>query len=294
MRISNSVMASHIKANLAAQSEALMQTQLDLATGKKIHKPSDDPIGMGKVLDCRTTLQSIEQYQENILDAKTRIEYTEEVLGQIDEYIDDARHIASNVDTEDRVVLAQEIEHIREQVLSLSNSKYGSSYIFSGHLSDSEPFNQSSPYDYVGDSGSHQVIIGDGITVEIEADGQEMFVDQDGGGDSLFKILEDLETAIAANPFDDDAVHSALAPLSRIDEQIQLSRSDFAADYKRLERTEAYWKSFEDTVESMRQSIEDTDVTQAAVEMQVQQTAYEVLLKTSAQVIQPTLVDFLG
>jgi flagellar hook-associated protein 3 FlgL len=44
----------------------------------------------------------------------------------------------------------------------------------------------------------------------------------------------------------------------------------------------------------MRQSIEDTDVAQAAVEMQAQQTAYEVLLATSARVIQPTLIDFLG
>jgi flagellar hook-associated protein 3 FlgL len=292
MRISNAVMASHIKANLAKQSAQLIQTQMNLASGKKIHKPSDDPIGMGKVLDCRTTKQTIEQYQENILDAKTRIEYTEEVLGQINEYINDARHIASNPETEDKTVLAQEIQHIREQVLALSNSKYGSSYLFSGYRSDSQPFNQSSPYDYVGDSGSHQVIIGDGITVKIEADGGEMFVDQSGSGDSLFQILEDLETAIA-EPFDADAAQSALEPLTEIGDQVKLARSNFASDYKRLERTEAYWGNFENTVESMRQSIEDIDVAQTAVEMQTQQTAYEVLLATSAQVIQPTLVDFL-
>jgi flagellar hook-associated protein 3 FlgL len=43
----------------------------------------------------------------------------------------------------------------------------------------------------------------------------------------------------------------------------------------------------------MRAGVEDADMTQAAIDMQVQQTAYEVLLATSAQVIQPTLVDFL-
>ena len=31
----------------------------------------------------------------------------------------------------------------------------------------------------------------------------------------------------------------------------------------------------------------------AAIDMQVQQTAYEVLLATAARVVQPTLVDFL-
>ena len=131
------------------------------------------------------------------------------MLGQINEYINDARHIASNPDTEDKTALAQEIKHTRDQVLALSNSKYGSNYIFSGYQSDTQPFNQSSPYDYVGDSGSHQVIIGDGITVEIEADGEEMFVDQAGSGDSLFQILENLETAIA-EPFDADAAQPVI------------------------------------------------------------------------------------
>jgi flagellar hook-associated protein 3 FlgL len=201
MRISNRVVVSHIKTNLANQSAQLIKTQLDLATGKKIHKPSDDPVGMGKVLDYRTTKQTIEQYQENILDARTRVAYTEEVLGQINETINDARNLASNPDTEGKTVLVQEIQHIREQLMALSNAKYGSTFIFSGYRSDSQPFNQNSPYDYVGDSGSHQVIIGDGITVEIEADGEKIFVDSSGSGNSLFQILEDLETAIA-EPFD--------------------------------------------------------------------------------------------
>ena len=142
MRISNRVMANHIKTNLASQSEQLIRTQLSLATGKRIHKPSDDPIAMGKVLDCRTAQKSIEQYQENILDAKTRIEYTEEVLNQMNEYINDARHIASNPNTENKTALAQEIKNIREQLLALSNAKYGSNYIFSGYRSDVQPFTQ--------------------------------------------------------------------------------------------------------------------------------------------------------
>ena len=43
----------------------------------------------------------------------------------------------------------------------------------------------------------------------------------------------------------------------------------------------------------MRQTVEDADITKAAIDMQVQQTAYEVLLATAARVVQPTLVDFL-
>ena len=98
MRISAKIMAEHIKANLAKQSTQLMETQLKLASGKRINKPSDDPIGIGKVLDYRTTLQTIDQYRDNMLDAKTRVEYTEAVLGEVSEFIEDAKKIAANPD----------------------------------------------------------------------------------------------------------------------------------------------------------------------------------------------------
>ncbi len=295
MRISNRIMAEHIKANLARQSSQLIETQLKLATGKRINKPSDDPIGVGQALDYRTTLQTIEQYRENIVDAQTRIEYTESILDQMDSYIDDARDIAANPDTEDKAALAQEIGNIRDQVLNLSKSKYDESYIFSGHMSDTEPFTQTSPYTYQGDAGSHRVMVGADVTVKIEADGS-IFVDDYGGpGEiSLFQVLDNLETAIATEPFDRNAVQSALEPLDRISQQIELARANHASDYQRLERTEEYWKNFSNSVETMRQNVEDADITETAIEMQVQQTAYEVLLATAAQVIQPTLVNFIG
>jgi flagellar hook-associated protein 3 FlgL len=290
MRISAKIMAEHIKANLAKQSNQLMQTQLRLASGKRINRPSDDPIGIGKVLGYRTTLQTVDQYRANILDAKTRVQFTEAVLGQVSEFIEDAKKLANNPDIADKTAFAQEIGNIRQQVLGLANSKYGANYLFAGHLSNTAPFDLTTPYDYNGDSGSQRVIVGEGITVPIEADGSRMFMD---GGDNLFQVLDDLEAALTADPYDRQAVQDTVDPLYRIADRLQLARSGLATDYKRLERTDDYWKNFGNAVETMRQTVEDADITQTAVDMQVQQTAYEVLLATAAQVIQPTLVDFL-
>lgn len=290
MRISAKIMAEHIKANLAKQSTQLMETQLKLASGKRINKPSDDPIGIGKVLDYRTTLQTIDQYRANTLDAKTRVAYTETVLGQVSDFIEDAKKIATTPDAEDKTAFAQEIGNIRQQVLGLANSKYGANYLFAGHRSDTAPFDLTPPYAYNGDTGSHQVMVGEGITVAIDADGSQMFID---GADNLFQVLDDLETALSADPYDPVAVDNTVDPLYRIADRLQLARSGLAADYKRLERTGDYWSSFGNAVETMRQAVEDADITRTAVDMQVQQTAYEVLLATAGQVIQPTLIDFL-
>jgi flagellar hook-associated protein 3 FlgL len=279
-----------MKANLAKQSTQLMETQLKLATGKRINKPSDDPIGIGKVLDYRSTKSLINQYRNNIVDAKTRVEYTETVLGQINDFIEQAKKIAANPNTQDKTALAQEIANIRQQVLGLANSKYGANFLFSGHNSDTAPFDLTPPYGYNGDAGSHRVVVGEGITVTMDADGSQMFID---AGDNLFQVLDDLETALTTIPYNPAAVQSSVDPLYRIADRVQLARSGLASDYKRLERTDAFWKQFGNAVETMRQKVEDADITKTAVDMQVQQTAYEVLLATSAQVIQPTLVDFL-
>lgn len=287
MRINAKIMADNMKANLARQSTQLMKTQLKLASGKRINRPSDDHIGFGKVLGYRSTLSTIDQYQENITDAQTRVKYTETILGQIHDFVLQAKSIAYHTGAEDKASLAGEVQDIRNQVIGLANSKYGKNYLFSGHQTDTLAFD-SATNAYNGDGGSHRVMVGEGITVELEADGSQIFTES---GDNLFQVLDDLEAALTA----DDAVgmRATVDPLERIDDQIQIARSGFASDYRRLEATSDYWHSFGNSVETMRSGVEDADITQAALDLQVQQTAYEVLLATSAQVIQPTLVDFL-
>lgn len=288
MRINSKIMADNIKANLARQSSMLIKTQMKLASGKRINSISDDHIGIGKVLGYRSTLSRVDQYQENITDAQTRVKYTETILGQIHDFLRQAKSIAANTGAEDKTSLAGEIRDIRNQVIGLANSKYADNYLFSGHLTDMPAFDATT-YAYNGDAGSHQVMIGEGITLDLGADGSQIFMES---GDNLFQVLDDLEAALTAD--DLAAMRATVDPLERIGDRIQIARSGFASDYRRLEATNDYWDSFGNSVETMRSGVEDADITQAAIDMQVQQTAYEVLLATSARVIQPTLVDFLG
>ena len=287
MRISAKIMADQIKANMAKQSSQLIETQLKLASGKRINKPSDDPSGMGKVLGYRTTISTIGQYRDNITEAQTRVKYTETIMGQIHDLLREAKHIAANPGVEDKRNLVEAVDDIRNQALGLANSKYGSDYLFSGHRTDTPAFDWTT-YAYNGDDGSLKIMVGEGISVKLEADGSQMFTE---GGDNLFQVIDDLGAALTAD--DSVAIQAAVDPLERISDQIQTARSGLAADYKRLETTHDFWASFGNAVETMRQGVEDADIAQAAVDMQVQQTAYEVLLATAAKVIQPSLMDFL-
>ena len=66
MRITHNMMRNSMILHLQRQSEQLFNVQTKIATQKRLNKPSDDPVGMGQVLDYRTKLAVIDQYQNNI------------------------------------------------------------------------------------------------------------------------------------------------------------------------------------------------------------------------------------
>jgi flagellar hook-associated protein 3 FlgL len=143
MRVTNNQMANAITSSLFKQAQRLLKAQITVATEKIINKPSDDPIGIYKILDCRKVLSSIDQYNRNITKGKTLIEFSETTLEEIETLLNTAKDIAvdqSSGDLDTRESALQEVENIYGQVLSLSNTRLGNRYIFSGHKTNTAPF----------------------------------------------------------------------------------------------------------------------------------------------------------
>ncbi len=120
-----------------------------MATQKKINRPSDDPIGMSRVLSLRKSKASVEQYRGNINDCNSWIEITESKLSSADELLIKAKEIAiaqstATASAETRSISAVAVQQIIDEMLSLANSKYGDRYLFSGTRMDEKPFSYSS------------------------------------------------------------------------------------------------------------------------------------------------------
>jgi flagellar hook-associated protein 3 FlgL len=139
------MMSNSIILHLQRQSNQLFNVQNQIATRKKLNKPSDDPAGMGRVLDYRAQMASIDQYLHNIEQGRTLVETNELTLGLIDELIGLAREIAQTYGNPDanpqaRQLAANEVQDLYQQVVELVNSQSGSDYVFSGHQTDKPPF----------------------------------------------------------------------------------------------------------------------------------------------------------
>jgi flagellar hook-associated protein 3 FlgL len=299
------MMSNIFTSNLRMQTEAMLQRQEQIATQKRINRPSDDPNGMARVLAGRSTLASIEQYADNIKQGKSRLEFTEATLTMVDDLVQQARRLAEeksggDVTAEERQFAATQVKEIFEQVLQLANSKWGERYMFAGDQTDTAPFqvdDLSDPYtvSYRGDDGSFRYTIADGVAVSVDADGANYFQNADDGGvdifDELHALIDGLENPDLAEG--SDQIRATIDPLEDAHVQIMNKRSEAAPKLYRLQATEQHWANIQNTVQAAIAREEDVDLAQAIIELKNLETAYESTIAAASRIIQPSLVNFL-
>lgn len=285
MRVSNQMMAERIKNSLFRQTDQLFRIQERIVSGKRINRASDDPIGIGEVLNYRKTLSAMEQYQDNIGKAQLHIDTTEQILDTVTGLLSEAKDIASDPNVQMRDTFAEQVSTIRRQVLDMANSQVNGSYIFAGNLTDTRPFDNAGVYS--GDTGDKSFLIGDSIEISLEADGSRVFQ----GAVDIFTVLADLETALLAG--DATAINAQLTPIANAIEEINTVRVENAGRHKRLEATDTHYEHFKVNVEDLLSRTEDADMAESIIDLQAQQTAYEATMATSAKMITPSLIDFL-
>jgi flagellar hook-associated protein 3 FlgL len=297
MRVSNGQMVNFVKSDLFRNAAQFLKAEERVTTRKLINRPSDDPIGMGKVLDYRKTLSSINQYNNNIVSAKNRTEFTDTLLENLHDLLDQAKQISIEHSTELdpglRQSAAQRAEGIYEQVFAIANTKYGDVYLFAGHQTETQPFTKDAVYNatYNGDNGKINIIVGEGAQVRINLTGDEVFV---ASGTNVFDDLKALKDELEAEPFDGSVVSSLTDNLAKGVNQVERVAVRQSITYKRLETTENHWGKFKNSVVDMLSKIEDVDLASAIVELRAQETAYEVSLATAAKMLdKKSLVNFL-
>jgi len=151
MRITNNMMTSNLLYNVNKNLEYMSKKQDELATGKKIHRPSDDPVLASKVLARRTDLSELEQYDKNTRDALGWLEITEKALEDNGNIFQRVRELtvqaANGTNTaEDTQKIKLEIEAMKEQLVSNANTTFAGRYIFSGFETDKKLMNKDGTY----------------------------------------------------------------------------------------------------------------------------------------------------
>jgi len=182
MRISHNTFFDLGVSSINNQLAALVRTQQQAATGRRILSPSDDPVASAAVVELDRSLNTTNQYLENIGNARSTLSLEESVVANIGRVLQDARQTvvsAGNaaLSSSDRATLATTLRSNYNELLSLANSRDGQgNYLFSGFASNTQPFTQTAGAAvYAGDQGQRKLQITPSRQIEISDSGQDLF-----------------------------------------------------------------------------------------------------------------------
>ncbi|PAB60121.1 flagellar hook-associated protein FlgL [Anaeromicrobium sediminis] len=145
MRVTNSMLSQNVIWNINKNLTYMNELNIQMATGKKIQKPSDDPVCTAKSLEYRTYISQIEQYEKNAEDALGWMKVTEQALDGIEDVIGRTRELTVQASSEslsesDYEVIAIEIEQLEAQLIEIGNYSYAGRYVFGGYGTNTLPF----------------------------------------------------------------------------------------------------------------------------------------------------------
>ena len=181
-RITNNFLVQRTLADLQRNVRTLSQTQQQFSTGRLFSRPSDDPIGYTTALRYREHITEGRRFDRNINRALTTLSLTETNLGSTNEILQRVRELTltgqnGTLDRAEYNTIADEVEELLDQVVSIANSNYEGVYLFAGTSTLRQPFERvGNAVRYTGNDGSRNLQVGVGVSLRSNLHGLETFL----------------------------------------------------------------------------------------------------------------------
>ncbi|MGG4400546.1 flagellar hook-associated protein FlgL [Paenibacillus amylolyticus] len=305
MRITNNMLSSQLILNLNRNAQQMNSTQTQLATGRKINKPSDDPVGITYSLRYRGELSSNEQYQKNVDSAVSWLDFNDTVMDQAGSVVQRLRELTVQAATGTNPQSAldsinEEVKQLKAQLVDISNSTLNGKYVFNGETYDVKPydfptsadgsFDTTNAASVVTDSGKINFIVGESIQLPINVTGNEVFGDST-EADNLFVIFNSISQALASG--DQKEVSNQLANIDTRTNKMLAIRAEIGAKTNRVELMQGRLSDLEVNLTDLQAKVEDADYAELSIKSKIQENIYNASLSAGAKIISQSLVDFL-
>jgi flagellar hook-associated protein 3 FlgL len=256
--------------------DQIERTQIQISSGKRLQRMSDDPVSARRIATIGTSQASITAWNSNINTATALVSQADTALKSVSNLITRAREItltAANDTTSpaDRATIAAELDAIAEEIDNLAATRD----------SNGEP---------VFASGAARVMRFDGdISFAPVPAAADVFVI---AGNSLSTGIRDAATAVAAG--NKPAMGAALTALDTAIGHVADRRAVIGLSAGRLERIGDGLAARDITLKEERSSVEDTDLTVAIAELNAQDLTLGAAQAAFARINRQTLFDILS
>lgn len=183
IRMSTTTMFEQGVYNLQRGQGDLFRTQDQIASGRRIRTPADDPVAAARSLEVEQSQAVSNQYIRNGDSATAALEATEQALANATGLLQDVRTNAINaangtLSSKELQSIASEMRDRYNELLGIANTTDGNGqYLFSGYKGATKPFNEITPgtVQYSGDQGARLVQISASRQIQVSEAGSGIF-----------------------------------------------------------------------------------------------------------------------
>lgn len=299
IRVTSGMMSMQMLSNLNRNLNRMDNMSNQISTGRKINKPSDDPVGVTYALRYRADLAANEQYQTNTDAAVSWLDATDSNMQQALDVTKRLKELAvqganGTLADSDLEAVNLEVEELKKHLVDIGNTQIRGKFIFNGQTYDKAPYELSGTVtDYADvepDTQGVMYSISEQVTFRINTSGSDFF-GKKGEEDNIFKIIDNLSAALKSGSQAD--VNQQLENIESRSTKMQAALSEVGARTNRVELVQNRLNDQNLNFTTLQSKTEDADVASLMIQATSAQTIYEASLKSSAQIMQPSLMDFM-
>ena len=284
----------------------LTQTQAQLAQGKQIINASDAPNQAATIQRLKSILSRQESYQSSLNTVKARLQGEDSALQSVSELLVRAKEVAvqganDTLNNGDRKALAKEMQSLRDQMLSLANTKDSNgNFLFAGSRVKQPAFSETangSPV-YMGDQTRMNVRVSDQQNIPINRTGTDAFVpvarvDKDGAtvGVGFFQVMDNLIAGL--NTANGNDIRRGSGELDNLQQGLSLAHAQVGTNLNMVDQQTSIIEDTTLNLKSTLSSIEDLDYASAITKMNQQMLSLEAAQSSFAKVSQLSLFNFI-
>jgi len=271
------------------------QAELEISTGKSVNEPSDNPTVAALLVEENDQATFTSGYLQSISAVQGQFSTAQSTLNSVTSALQQAISLgveagSGTLSTSDQAAIANQLQGIQSQLVSLANTAYEGNYIFAGTSTNTAPYvadgTSPSGIGYTGNNGVNEVSIGNGYKVAANIPGSQLFSST---GNDVFLAVNNLIKAVQSNTGIPSAVTALTSASNYLSSQAVFYEN--AMDQTQSEST--YLNAAQLQIAQQQNTLGGANLAQAATNLSQAQTDNQAALAAISKLSQDDLFNYL-
>jgi flagellar hook-associated protein 3 FlgL len=266
-----------------------------LSSGRSVNQLSDNPAAVATLVGNHNQSGQDDQFLQNIGSLQTRLQVSDSTLSNVVTVLTRAVSIGTEgangtLSSADRQAVAGEVQGLTSQLLSLANTTYQGTYIFSGTAVTTQPFTLNAATNavtYNGNTNTTSVQISSGNSINTSVSGSQLFTNAAG---SAFSALQNLQSSLLSG----NNIGQAVTQLSSAITQVGVQRVFYGNALNQITLSQNFLNQDKINLSGQENTLVGADPAKAATDLAQAQIADQATLNATGRILSlSTLLDFL-